>query len=113
MNKLAILRSKTNILLMHWLLLEVFRSFAYTVNPLKAAITNITNITINAMTNEKQFKVRSPIGQFRDIADIFSGRCSSRIKSWSIKTLSETKAESMFQSHRQFRIQPTTVLNIP
>ena len=63
MNKLAIIRSKTNILLliMHLLCWEVFRSFAYNtlpVNPLKAAITNIANITINAMTNEKQFKVR-------------------------------------------------------
>jgi hypothetical protein len=46
---------------MHQRCREVFRPFAYNplaVNPLKAAITNIANITINAMTNEKQFKVR-------------------------------------------------------
>jgi hypothetical protein len=76
MIKPTILRSKPNILLMHRLCWEVFRPFAYNllpVYPLKAAITNITNITINAMTNEKQFKARSLIGQFRDTPDIFFG----------------------------------------
>jgi hypothetical protein len=55
-------------------------SFAYNplpINPLKAAITNIANITINAMTNEKQFKVRSLIGHFRDISAICLGRMTS------------------------------------
>jgi len=65
---------------MHRLCWEVFRSFVYNplpINPLKAAITNITNITINAMTNEKQFKARSLIGQFRDISAICLGMMTS------------------------------------
>ena len=93
---------------MHGLCWEVFRPFAYNplpVNPLKAAITDITDITIKSMTNEKQFKVRSLIGQFNDISDI-SGRSSSRTGSWSIKVLSETMAASMFQSNYQFGVQP-------
>jgi hypothetical protein len=101
---------------MHRLCWEVFRSFAYSplpVNPLKVAITNIKNITINAMTNEKQFKVRSLIGQFHDISDI-SGRSSSRTRSWCIKVLSETMAASMFSI--QLSIRSATygvVLKIP
>jgi hypothetical protein len=73
MDELEILRSKTNILKMHRLCWEAFRPFAYNpfpINPLKVAITNIT---INAMMNEKQFKVRSLIGRIRDIPDIFFG----------------------------------------
>ena len=80
MNKLAILRSKTNILLIHRPCWEVFCPFAYNplpINPLKAAIANIANITINAMTNEKQFKVRSLIGHFRDISAICLGMMTS------------------------------------
>ena len=76
MNKLAILRSKTNILEMHQLCWEVFRPFAYNpfpINPLKVAITNIASIATKAMTNEKRFKVRSLIGRIRDIPDIFFG----------------------------------------
>jgi hypothetical protein len=58
---------------MHQLCREVFRSFVYNslpVNPLSAAIANIANITINVMTNEKQFKVRSLIEHLRDILAI-------------------------------------------
>ena len=65
---------------MHGLCWEVFRPFAYNplpVNPLKAAITDITDITIKSMTNEKQFKVRSLIGHFRDISAICLGRMTS------------------------------------
>jgi hypothetical protein len=75
MNKLAILRSKTNILEMHQLCWEVFRPFAYNpfpINPPNVA-KNIASIAINAMTNEKRFKVRSLIGRIRDIPDIFFG----------------------------------------
>jgi hypothetical protein len=65
---------------MHGLCWEVFRPFAYNplpVNPLKAAITDITDITIKSMTNEKQFKVRSLIGHFRDISAICLGMMTS------------------------------------
>jgi hypothetical protein len=65
---------------MHQLCWEVFRPFAYNplpVNPLKAAITNITNTTIKSMTNEKQFKARSLIGHFRDISAICLGMMTS------------------------------------
>ena len=58
----------------------MFRPFAYNplpVNPLKAAITDITDITIKSMTNEKQFKVRSLIGHFRDISAICLGMMTS------------------------------------
>ena len=70
----------------------VFRPFAYNrlpVNPLKVAITKIT---INYMTSEKQFKVRSLIGHFRDISAICLGRMTSTPTKLEFKIRSETKA---------------------